>query len=129
LIEHGKIAKALKDLAEYAARRRISIYTESLFGEVPDYLVYGKRPIPGGGCSLPSTMLLVDWRGDIFPCFFMFNKADKIGNVYRDRLPDLWHSRVHKQLQMLALTERCPGCLAACSDVRTFDAKARESAT
>jgi hypothetical protein len=27
----------------------------------------------------------------------------------------------HKQLQVLALTERCPGCLAACSDVETFN--------
>ena len=70
-------------------------------------------------------MLLVDWRGDIFPCFFMWTEADRMGNVYRDRLKDVWHSLKHKQLQVLALTERCPGCLAACSDVQSF----AESAT
>ena len=44
-----------------------------------------------------------------------------MGNVYKDRLPDVWHSAIHKQLQVLALTERCPGCLAACSDVEAFN--------
>jgi radical SAM protein with 4Fe4S-binding SPASM domain len=123
-LEHDAIATALRELSEYAARRKISIYTEPLFGEVPDYLLYNKRPIPSGGCSLPSTMVLIDWRGNVYPCFFMMHDEDIIGNVYRSRLPEIWHSRAHKQLQMLALTERCPGCLAACSDVRTFAANA-----
>ena len=38
-----------------------------------------------------------------------------------DEITDIWHSTHHNQLQTLALTERCPGCLAACSDVETFD--------
>ena len=114
------IAGRMAALVEHATRRNVSIFTEALFGVVPDYLVFGKRPIPRGGCALPSKMLLVDWRGDVYPCFFMWKDADRMGNVYRDRLSDIWHSRIHKQLQMLALTERCPGCLAACSDVQSF---------
>jgi radical SAM protein with 4Fe4S-binding SPASM domain len=114
------IVQRLHELSDYADRRGVAIYTESLFGAVPDYLAYGKRPIPAGGCNVPSKMLIVDWRGDIYPCFFMWSDADRMGNVYRDRLADVWHSIIHKQLQMLALTERCPGCLAACSDVQTF---------
>ena len=114
------IVKRLHQLSDYSDKRGVAIYTESLFGAVPDYLAYGKRPIPAGGCNVPSRMLLVDWRGDIYPCFFMGSDADRMGNVYRDRLADVWHSIIHKQLQMLALTQRCPGCLAACSDIRTF---------
>ncbi len=114
------IAARMTALAEHAARRNVWIFTEALFGVVPDYLVYGKRPIPRGGCELPSKMLLVDWRGDVYPCFFMWTDADKMGNVYRERLDQIWHSIKHKQLQVLALTERCPGCLAACSDVQSF---------
>jgi len=123
--ERDAIATALGRLRDYAAHRGIGIYTEAFFGEVPDYLVYGKRPIPSGGCALPSTMLMVDWRGDVYPCFFMTEKSDRMGNVYRERLNEIWHSRIHKQLQMLALSERCPGCLAACSDVRSFVAVAQ----
>jgi radical SAM protein with 4Fe4S-binding SPASM domain len=119
------VASRMAALVEHATKRNIWIFTEALFGVVPDYLVYGKRPIPRGGCALPSKMLLVDWRGDIYPCFFMWTDADRMGNVYRDRLKDVWHSVKHKQLQVLALTERCPGCLAACSDVQSF----AESAT
>jgi radical SAM protein with 4Fe4S-binding SPASM domain len=119
-VERDSIALALTKLCEYAASRKITVYTEGLFGVIPDYLLYGKRPIPTGGCLLPSTMLLVDRLGDVYPCFFMVKERDRMGNVYRDRLPDIWHSRIHKQLQMLALAERCPGCLAACSDVQSF---------
>src|SRR5579872_3628117 len=124
-LEGDAIAKALRELCEYAARHNISIYTEPLFGEVPDYLLYNKRPIPSGGCSLPSSMVLVDWRGNVYPCFFMMHDEDIMGNVYQISLPEIWHSRAHKQLQMLALTERCPGCLAACSDVRSFAGNAQ----
>ena len=88
---------------------------------IPDYLAFGKRPIPPGGCYLPSKFLLVDFRGDVYPCFFMRTDADRMGNVMQDDIVDLWHSAHHQQLQTLALAERCPGCLAACSDVESFD--------
>jgi hypothetical protein len=61
--------------------RGVSIFTESMFGVVPDYLATGKRPIPPGGCFLPSKFLLVDFRGDVYPCFFMRTDADRMGNV------------------------------------------------
>jgi len=117
------IAKQLAALVAYAKERNVAIFTESMFGVVPDYLATGKRPIPPGGCYLPSKFLLVDFRGDIYPCFFMRTDRDRMGNVYTKDLTDVWHSIHHKQLQVLALTERCPGCLAACSDVDSFVGK------
>ncbi len=113
------IERRLDEVREYAASRDVRIYTASLFPAIPGYLVEGARPIPKGGCYLPSKFLLVDWRGDVYPCFFM--RQDKMGNVYKDRVGDIWHSPIQKQLNVLALTERCPGCLAACSDVETAD--------
>ncbi len=109
----------LDELSSFARARGIRIYTESLFPAIPGYLLEGKRPIPKGGCFLPSKFLLVSFRGDVYPCFFM--REDRIGNVYEDRLGDLWHSPLQQQLNILGLTERCPGCLAACSDVETAD--------
>jgi uncharacterized protein len=116
----ARVVEALEDLAEHAQQLGVKIFTDSLFGVIPDYLAFGKRPIPPGGCYLPSKFLLVDFRGDVYPCFFMRSDEDRMGNVYGDRITDLWHSLHHMQLQTLALTERCPGCLAACSDVETF---------
>jgi radical SAM protein with 4Fe4S-binding SPASM domain len=115
------IVAELEKLAAHAEKMGVSLFTESLFGVIPDYLAFGKRPIPPGGCYLPSKFLLVDFRGDVYPCFFMRTDADRMGSVYKDEITDLWHSTHHEQLQTLALTERCPGCLAACSDVETFD--------
>ncbi len=123
----SRIIASLEDLAAHADRLGVKIFTESLFGVIPDYLAFGKRPIPPGGCYLPSKFLLVDFRGDVYPCFFMRTDDDRMGNVYRDEITELWHSAHHDQLQTLALTERCPGCLAACSDVETFDVADRDA--
>jgi radical SAM protein with 4Fe4S-binding SPASM domain len=117
----SRIIERLEQLAAHADRLGVRIFTESLFGVIPDYLAFGKRPIPPGGCYLPSKFLLIDFRGDIYPCFFMRTDADRMGNAHRDDIVDIWHSVHHEQLQTLALTERCPGCLAACSDVESFD--------
>jgi len=111
------LERRLVEIREYAKQRNVRIYTESLFPAIPGYLIEGERPIPAGGCYLPSKFLLVDWHGDIYPCFFM--REEKIGNVYADRLTDVWHSPIQKELNLLGLTARCPGCLAACSDVET----------
>jgi radical SAM protein with 4Fe4S-binding SPASM domain len=118
-----QIEKSLGIISAKAKSLGITIFTESMFGVIPDYLATGKRPIPPGGCFLPSKFLLVDFRGDVYPCFFMRTDGDRMGNVYSDEVPAIWHSLHHKQLQTLALTERCPGCLAACSDVDSFVGK------
>ncbi len=112
-----ELARVLDGLQRHAKERGVRIYTEALFPAIPAYLLEGKRPIPAGGCYLPAKFLLVDVRGDIYPCFFM--REDKLGNVYEDTLTSVWHSPLQVQLNVLALTERCPGCLAACSDVET----------
>lgn len=119
----ARIEQSLREIAAHAKELGVTIFTESMFGVIPDYLATGKRPIPPGGCYLPSKFLLVDFRGDVYPCFFMRTDDDRMGNVLKDEIPDLWHSMHHKQLQTLALTERCPGCLAACSDVDSFSSK------
>ncbi len=118
--QRGELVQRLEALREHARERGVKIFTEAMFGVIPDYLIEGKRPIPPGGCYLPSKFLLVNYTGDVYPCFFMRQDDDRLGNVYKDSIRDIWHSRHHKQLQVLALTERCPGCLAACSDVETF---------
>ncbi|MGE0790380.1 MAG: radical SAM protein [Sandaracinaceae bacterium] len=118
----ARIVEKLEALAEHADERGVTIFTESLFTVIPDYLAFGKRPIPAGGCYLPSKFLLIDFRGDIYPCFFMRTDADRMGNVNDGvSLQEIWHGVHREELMTLALTERCPGCLAACSDVETYD--------
>ncbi|CAN5653725.1 hypothetical protein BH09MYX1_BH09MYX1_55260 [soil metagenome] len=120
------LKKQLESLSAHAKKTGVTIFTESMFGVIPDYLSTGKRPIPPGGCFLPSKFLLVDFRGDIYPCFFMRSDDDRMGNVYKDEITDIWHAPHHNRLQVLALAEQCPGCLAACSDVDGFVGKEAE---
>ena len=119
----GAVEDAIAGLRRRARELGVPIYTDAILDEVPPYLFEGIRPIPKGGCFLPSRFLLVDVRGDVYPCFFM--REQSIGNVSSgDSLLDLWHSETQVALQLLALTSNCPGCLAACSDIATFEAPA-----
>ena len=119
--QRAHVVERIEDLRRYAAANSIRIYTDQLLSYVPAYLFEGVRPIPPGGCFMPSRFLLVDVSGDVYPCFFM--RDDVIGNVLAgDRITNLWHNHTHNALQMLGITSRCPGCLAACSDVASFDA-------
>ena len=115
-----RVEERIAELRAYAASRGIHIYTDAILDEVPPYLFEGLRPIPEGGCYMPSRFLLIDVRGQVYPCFFMREQA--IGNVMAgDSLLDLWHGETQTALQMVALTSQCPGCLAACSDIATFE--------
>lgn len=115
-----RVEERIGEIRAYARGRGIHIYTDSILDEVPAYLFEGLRPIPEGGCFMPSRFLLIDVRGNVYPCFFMREQA--IGNVMQgDSLMDLWHGETQTALQMLALTSQCPGCLAACSDIATFE--------
>jgi MoaA/NifB/PqqE/SkfB family radical SAM enzyme len=116
----GRVEEQIAGLRRRAQELGVPIYTDSILDEVPPYLFEGIRPIPRGGCYVPSRFLLVDVRGDVYPCFFM--REQTIGNVNQgDSLLDLWHGETQVALQMLALTSNCPGCLAACSDIATFE--------
>jgi MoaA/NifB/PqqE/SkfB family radical SAM enzyme/glycosyltransferase involved in cell wall biosynthesis len=117
--DRDELCAGLDGLREYARLRGIRVYTEALFAYIPGYLIEGRRPIPPRGCFIPSKFLLVDWRGDVYPCFFMRDRA--MGNVYRDALSSIWHGPAHDEMQSLALDSMCPGCLAACSDVETYN--------
>jgi MoaA/NifB/PqqE/SkfB family radical SAM enzyme len=118
------LRERLQDIMAFADRLGVGLYTEHLLEHVPAYLARGKRPIPDGGCFVPSRFLLVDQKGDAFPCFFMRRRA--IGNVFETGVSELWHSTAQRELNVMALDERCPGCLAACSDVDTYNALAAQ---
>ncbi len=118
--EEGMLQERLAEITQYADALGIDVFTEHILTFAPGYLARGIRPIPNGGCFVPSRFLLVDFRGDVYPCFFMRNRP--IGNVTRSSVRDLWHGEVQRSLNVLALTERCPGCLAACSDIPAYNA-------
>jgi MoaA/NifB/PqqE/SkfB family radical SAM enzyme len=120
------LRRRLSEIAAFANGVGIRLYTEDLLRYVPEYLAHGKRPIPEGGCFVPSRFLLVDAHGDVYPCFFMREQA--IGNVHNTGLLDLWHNKTQSALNRLALSEQCPGCLAACSDIPTYSALAGRGA-
>ena len=119
--DRALVNRHLSSLLDQARLAGVEIYTEALFPMIPPYLFDGVRPIPKTGCFLPSRFLLIDGKGETFPCFFM--RGQSMGNVTKGvRLSDIWHGPVQARMQTLGITRRCPGCLAGCSDVEGFEA-------
>lgn len=114
---------ALDDLADHAHAQGVRIYTEPLFRYIVPFCFDGHRPIPSNGCRLPSHFIVITRHGDIFPCFFMQRRV--IGNILQgDRLEYIWHNDAHMEIQKLALSRCCPGCLASCSDIASYSTEA-----
>ncbi len=114
-------------LTRFAARARaadIAVHTEAAFATFIPYLFDGVRPVPPGGCRMPSRFVLVDVRGETYPCFFLRGRS--MGNVGRGLpLADIWRSADRLRLQLLGLSGRCGGCLAACSDIASYAGSAQ----
>ncbi len=121
--EEEIIRKKLKLLMRYAAKRKVLVYTASMMKYVPPYLTRGIRFIPPNGCHVPSKVLKVDSSGNCYPCEMIRKRMSQksIGNVYEKSLEDLWHNQIHRELNLLALNRKCPSCIAACSDVESYN--------
>lgn len=114
------VAAALHAIAARAVAAGVAIHTGPAFATFVPYLFDGIRPVPPGGCHMPTRFLLVNSRGDTFPCFFLRQRS--MGNVTDGRLTlaEVWTSAERLRLQLLGLSGRCGGCLAACSDIATY---------
>jgi radical SAM protein with 4Fe4S-binding SPASM domain len=127
--EEKMIMKKLENLVRYAKSKKVSIYTANMMKWVPPYLTGRVRPIPPDGCFVPSKLLVVNTWGETFPCI-MFAKtvsARSMGNVYEKSLDRIWHNAIHRELTLMGLNKKCVGCLAACSDVGSYNALAKRS--
>ncbi len=119
--DQNRVEEELQNLVGYAARKGIEIFTASTFEHIVPYLFDVLRPIPKNGCYMPSRFVLIDGRGESYPCFFMRGRS--MGNVTQGvRLREIWDGHGRRIMQDLALARKCPGCLAACSDIAMFDA-------
>jgi len=114
------VAATLHAIAERAAAAGVAIHTAPAFSTFVPYLFDGIRPVPPGGCHMPTRFLLVNSRGDTFPCFFLRQRS--MGNVTDGRLTlaEVWASAERLRMQLLGLSGRCGGCLAACSDIASY---------
>lgn len=118
------VAKAMTDFAAEARRHNVAIHTEAAFATFLPYLFDGVRPVPPGGCQMPTRFVLVDMRGETYPCFFLRQRS--MGNVaHHLSLADVWRSPDRLRLQLLGLSGRCGGCLAACSDLASYSRSAQ----
>ncbi len=113
------VREALSNFTAHARRASVSIFTEAAFSTFVPYLFDGVRPIPPGGCHLPTRFILVDVVGRTYPCFFL--RGQSMGNVARGlSLAEVWRGVDRLRMQLLGLSGRCGGCLAACSDMASY---------
>jgi radical SAM protein with 4Fe4S-binding SPASM domain len=127
--EEGDVDKKLRQLMMYADRKKVIVYTAGMMKYVPAYLSKGIRHVPPRGCYVPSRLMIVESTGECYPCFQISNsmKQRSMGNVHEKSLDEIWHNDIHRELIMLALNRKCPGCLAGCGDVESYNALSQGS--
>ena len=124
--EEGTVREKLKNLMRYARLKKIQLYTANMMKYVPPYLSRGIRSVPHGGCFVPSRLIVVDTSGNCYPCFMFRNLSiNSMGNIKEESLKKTWHNQIHKETIQLVLQKKCPGCLASCSDVDSYNLTAQ----
>jgi radical SAM protein with 4Fe4S-binding SPASM domain len=127
--EEKIIRRKLRNLIKFSGSKGVDIYTENLMEWVPQYLARGGKHIPPHGCYVPSKKLVVDVSGDTYPCWMIRDTMGEksLGNIHKKALSEIWHNDMHWELTTMAIKGKCPGCLAACSDVESYNALSQKS--
>ena len=65
-------------------------------------------------CGVGAASLVIDYNGDLYPCYNNMNESCKLGNIKKDHLVDIWkHSKILKELRSLNVndfSEKCRKC-------------------
>jgi MoaA/NifB/PqqE/SkfB family radical SAM enzyme len=122
--EEETVNMKLRSLMRYAERKRVAVYTASMMKFVPAYLTRGIKQLPSIGCFVPTKLMIVNSAGDCYSCFQRLDsmKRESMGNIHELSLGEIWHSDIHSDQVALGISKKCPGCMAACSDVESFNA-------
>lgn len=117
--ERDSVVRSVDGLLEKAHKAGVPIRTEALFPALEPYFMSGLRPVPPGGCRVPSRAVLIDGEGECFPCHFMRDRS--LGNVAKGAgLRDIWQGPMRRRMQEQGLSGQCPGCLSVYSDFDGF---------
>lgn len=83
----------------------------------------GKRglgtPIPKS-CTSPWQRIVVDWKGDMYPCCADYQGHFKLGNIYKTTVKKAWHSTIFNYLRHKLQSEgrkghpACQNCSSYC---------------
>ena len=71
---------------------------------------YARGYFDGHLCYAPWLYLLVNWRGDVFPCCMTRDKIPALGNVRQQSLADIYLGEPFMALRQAFLSERLPLC-------------------
>ncbi|MFH1665093.1 MAG: radical SAM protein [Candidatus Omnitrophota bacterium] len=73
---------------------------------------YALSPSPGSGCFFLGHSAVINYNGDIIPCQFF--PGCVLGNIKKDRLKDVWHSKAYKECREAVNREKPIVCERCC---------------
>ncbi len=75
----------------------------------PDFLIYRRLP-KGFTCSAGFTTISIDHALNVRSCWPM----DPVGNLYTQRLAEIWYSEGYRKRRAMMLRLECPKCWQRC---------------
>jgi MoaA/NifB/PqqE/SkfB family radical SAM enzyme len=105
-----ELTREIERLIEYGQSMPNRLPPAGFLRKIPDYFL-GKRFIPAGGCTIPSTFCGVEANGWVYPCW---KTRPAVGCLQETSLADILASRSYYDLRDRALAGKCDGCLTSC---------------
>lgn len=122
--EINQLAKMVEETIVYAREKKVRFRSENSLRTIPQYFRLQQRIHPQGGCSVPFYSLTIDSDYQVYPCFFMWDKAE---DSNQKSLTEIWEGEKFNQAREKAQNNQCPGCLTGCSDLESYMAGPTEN--
>lgn len=110
-----KLEKEIEETISYAKRKKVDILSESLLRAIPKYFALNGQIYPNRFCYIAQTSLVIRKDGMVSPCWGWANEI--LGDARKNSLKEIFRSPKRKEILRMIEQKKCPGCLAACSDI------------
>ena len=112
------LEKEIEETISYAKRKKVDILSESLLRAIPKYFALDGRIYPKRSCQIAQTSLVLRKDGKIIPCWGWYEPV--LGDIKKNSLREIYYGSKRKLILKKIEQKKCPGCLAACSDIEAY---------
>jgi len=112
-----ELKRAISLAFKTAEQLNIPIRSQQLVKTIPEYFLRDEKLYIQKGCTLPLSEAVITKTNKLQLCFSLFGPKELYRKANWLNFESAWESASYQELQKMAITGQCPGCLANCSDL------------
>ena len=110
-----ELSSAVNKAANLCSEYGITTNPRGYLERIPVYLTH-KKYRSHNFCAAILTSCPIDAAGTVYPCWFITDRDNQIGNIKENSLLSMWSSKRRASIIEKIKKNGCPGCMMSCYD-------------